>query len=115
MIHDFWPVSSQPSPSATARVVMAAVSLPASRSDRPYENIASPAATGVRYRFFMSSDAASSNGMVPSLLTAGISELEAHARATSSMTMHVASASAPTPPYSSGMCGAWKSDFTSAS
>src|SRR4051794_35185248 len=31
------------------------------------------------------------------------------------MTMHVASASAPAPPYSSGMCGAWKSLRTSAS
>ena len=44
-----------------------------------------------------------------------MSELEAHARATSSITMHVARASAPTPPYSSGMCGAWKSPLTSAS
>ena len=35
--------------------------------------------------------------MVPSLLTAGISEDDAHARATSSMTMHVASASSPGP------------------
>ena len=35
--------------------------------------------------------------MVPSLFTAGTSELEAHARATSSMTITVASASAPDP------------------
>ena len=35
--------------------------------------------------------------MVPSLLTAGISEDDAHARATSSMTMHVASASSAGP------------------
>ncbi len=48
MIHDFWPVSTQPSPSGVARVFMDAVSLPASRSDRPYENIASPLATGGR-------------------------------------------------------------------
>ena len=53
--------------------------------------------------------------MVPSLLTAGISEEDAQTRATSSMTMQVASASAPTPSYSSGMCGAWKSEATSAS
>ena len=53
--------------------------------------------------------------MVPSLLTAGISEVEAQARATSSMTMQVASASAPAPPYSSGMCTAWKSALRSAS
>ena len=53
--------------------------------------------------------------MVPSLFTAGISEEDAQTRATSSMTMQVASASAPTPSYSSGMCGAWKSDATRAS
>ena len=48
-------------------------------------------------------------GIVPSLFTPGISDDEAHARATSSMTMQVASASAPAPPYSSPMCGAAKS------
>ena len=53
--------------------------------------------------------------MVPSLLTAGMSEDDAQTRATSSMTMQVASASAPTPPYSSGMCGAKKSLATRAS
>src|SRR5690606_1068456 len=63
----------------------------------------------------MSSFAASSSGVVPSLLTAGISEDEAQTRATSSMTMQVASASAPTPSYCSGMCGAWKSAARSAS
>ena len=40
---------------------------------------------------------------MPSLFTAGISEEDAQARATSSMRMQVASASAPAPPYSSGM------------
>src|SRR4051812_45977325 len=54
-------------------------------------------------------------GMVPSLLTPGISDDEAHARATSSMTMQVASASAPAPPYSSPMWGAAKSEAASAS
>ncbi len=62
-----------------------------------------------------SSDAESSSGIVPSLFTAGISEVEAQARATSSITMQVASASAPAPPYSSGMCTAWKSALRSAS
>ena len=42
---------------------------------------------------------------MPSLFTAGISDDEAHTRATSSITMQVASASAPTPSYSSGTCG----------
>ena len=53
--------------------------------------------------------------MVPSLLTAGMSDAEASTRATSSITMQVASASAPTPSYSSGMCGAKKSEATRAS
>ncbi len=50
-----------------------------------------------------------------SLLTAGISDDAAQARAISSITMTVASASAPTPPYVSGTCGAWKSAARSAS
>jgi len=54
-------------------------------------------------------------GIVPSLLTLGMSEEAAQARATSSITMQVARASAPAPPYSSAMCGAAKSDAASAS
>ena len=53
--------------------------------------------------------------MVPSLFTAGISEDDAQTRATSSMTMQVATESAPSPPNSSGMCTAWKPERTSAS
>ena len=62
----------------------------------------SPAASFVRYRVLSSSEPDRITGMEPSLFTAGISEDEPHTRATSSMTMHVASASAPWPPYSSG-------------
>ncbi len=62
-----------------------------------------------------SSEAASTSGIVPSLFTAGISDDDAQTRATSSITMQVASASAPTPSYSSAMCGAWKSLATNAS
>ena len=91
------------------------MSLPASRSDRPYENAASPLATAGRYRALSSSEPASSKGIVPSLLTPGMREDEAQTRATSSITMQVDNASAPTPPYSSGMCGAWKSPATKAS
>jgi hypothetical protein len=40
---------------------------------------------------------------------------DAHTRATSSTTIAEATASAPTPPYSSGTCGAWKSEATRAS
>ena len=62
-----------------------------------------------------SSEPAICTGSEPSLLTAGISDEDTHARATSSMTSTVASASAPAPPYSSGTCGAWKSAASSAS
>lgn len=99
------PSSTHASPSRTARVRIAAASLPASASDRQYENTASPRATGGRYRPHSSTDRASSSGTVPSLFTAGMSDEEAHARATSSITMAVASASAPTPPKATGMCG----------
>ena len=44
--------------------------------------------------------------IVPSLLTPGISDEDAHTRATSSTTMQLATASAPWPPYSSGTCTA---------
>ncbi len=53
--------------------------------------------------------------MVPSLLTAGISEADASTRATSSMTMQAATESAPWPPYSSGTWTALKPDAFSAS
>ena len=49
------------------------------------------------------------------MLTAGISEDDAQARAISSITIATARASPPTPPYSSGTCGAWKSAARSAS
>ena len=62
-----------------------------------------------------SSDPASITGSDPSLFTAGIRLEDTHARATSSITSAVASASAPAPPYSSGTCGAWKSAAVSAS
>ncbi len=52
---------------------------------------------------------------MPSLFTAGISAELAHARATSSMMIAVASASAPSPPYTSGMCAACSPAPVSAS
>ncbi len=63
----------------------------------------------------IASDPPRITGIEPSLLTAGMREALASARATSSMTMQVASASAPTPSYSSGTCGAKKSLATKAS
>ncbi len=65
--------------------------------------------------FFNASDPARMIGIVPSLLTAGISEDEAHTRATSSITIAVAMESAPAPPYASGMWVAWNPARTNAS
>jgi len=84
------------------------VSEPASRSESAYAAIASPLATDGSTICLSSSDPASSSPIVPSLLTPGISEDDAQTRATSSITMQVATASAPWPPYSSGMCTALK-------
>ncbi|CAM5705920.1 hypothetical protein SGLAM104S_09560 [Streptomyces glaucescens] len=50
------------------------------------------------YFFFSSSEPERITGSEPSLFTAGISEEDAQTRATSSMTITVASASAPAPP-----------------
>lgn len=77
---------------------MPAASEPASGSDRQYENIASPWASGRRYFCFSSSEPDRTTGSEPSLFTAGISDEEAQTRATSSMTITVARASAPAPP-----------------
>ncbi len=52
--------------------------------------------------------------MVPSLLTAGIRDEEPQTRATSSMTMQVATESAPWPSYSSGTWMALNPEFTRA-
>ena len=53
-------------------------------------------------------------GIEPSLFTAGISDDDAQTRATSSITITVLTASAPAPPYSSGMCTALKPEAVRA-
>ncbi len=115
VIQRFTPLRIQWSPSRTALVFMPAASEPASGSERQYENIASPLASGVRYFFFSSSPPERITGREPSLFTAGMREEETQARATSSITMTVARASAPAPPYSSGTCTACRSFATRAS
>jgi hypothetical protein len=55
-------------------------------------------ASGGRYFALTSSFAARMSGRLPSSVTAGISDDEAHTLATSSMRRQVASASAPAPP-----------------
>ena len=114
VIHALPPLRIQSSPSWRARVRMAAASDPASRSDRAYEAIA-PSAIPGRTCCLRSSPPARIRPIVPSLFTAGISEDEPHTRATSSMTMHAATESAPCPPYSSGTWTALKPEALSAS
>ena len=88
------PLMIQSSPSALARVRMAAASLPASRSESAYDAIL-PSAISESTFFFRSSEPRRISPMVPSLLTAGISDAEASTRATSSMTMQAATESPP--------------------
>ena len=57
--------------------------------------MASPEAMAGSTFFFSSSEPRRIRPMVPSLLTAGISDAEASTRATSSMTMQAATESAP--------------------
>ena len=109
------PLSTHSSPSARARVRIAAASLPASRSDSAYDATASPAAIVGSTCFLSSSEPRISRPMVPSLLQIGISDDDAHTRATSSMTMQAATESPPWPPYSSGMWIAANPDDVSAS
>ena len=108
VIQHFVPLSTQPSPSATALVRMAAASEPASRSESAYEIIASPDAIEGSTSCLSSWDPDSRIGVEPSLFTAGIKDDDAQTLATSSMTITVATASAPAPSNSSGMCTAWK-------
>jgi hypothetical protein len=60
--------------------------------------MADPSAIGGRNRCFCSSVPANSSGRVASLLTAGISEVEAQTRATSSTSRQWVIESAPAPP-----------------
>ena len=108
VIQHFVPLSTQPSPSATALVRMAEASEPASRSESAYEIIASPDAIEGSTSCLSSWDPDSRIGVEPSLFTAGIKDDDAQTLATSSMTITVATASAPAPSNSSGMCTAWK-------
>ena len=113
VIQDFCPLSTQSSPSGAARGTASTPCRcrpPARTARRRTSPRRGPPAAGSGA--LTSSTAARISGIVPSLLTAGISEDDAQPRATSSITMQVASASAPTPSYCSGMCGAWKSAAT---
>src|SRR6266545_2615552 len=75
------PFSTHSSLSARARVRIAAASLPASRSERAYDAIASPAPTDGSTCFLRSSEPRRMRPIVPSLLQIGIIEEDAHTRA----------------------------------
>ena len=113
MIHFLLPLRTQPSPERSTFVRSAAASDPASDSDKQYEK-PSPLAKRGSQRFFCSSLPPSSKGTEPSLFTAGMSDEDPHTRATSSIMITAASASAPSPPNSVGTCAAYKPFFTSA-
>ena len=98
VIQHLAPLSTQSSPSARARVRIDAGSLPASRSESAYDAIASPEASVGSTCFFNSSEPCTIRPIVPSLLTPGINDDDPHTRATSSITMHAATESAPCPP-----------------
>ena len=89
------PLRIQSSPSALARVRIDAASLPASRSLNAYDAIAPSEASDGNTCFFSSSEPRRIRPMVPSLFTAGINDADASTRATSSITMHAATESAP--------------------
>src|SRR5215207_6153700 len=55
LVQTFWPVTTQPSPSLTARVLSAARSEPASGSEKPWHQISSAERIGARKRSFCSS------------------------------------------------------------
>ena len=101
---EFYSVIAQGDPSLRTKGMTAFVvekSDPASDSDKQYEK-PSPFAKRGSQRFFCSSLPPSSNGTEPSLLTAGISDDDPHTRATSSIIITAARASAPSPPNSVG-------------
>src|ERR1700753_1811669 len=97
VIQAFAPLRIQSSPSALARVFIDAASLPASRSLSAYDAIKPSLAIVGSTCFFSSSEPRRIRPIVPSLLTAGISDAEASTRATSSITMQAATESAPWP------------------
>ena len=55
LVQTFWPVTTQSSPSLTARVLSAARSEPASGSEKPWHQISSADRIGLRKRSFCSS------------------------------------------------------------
>ena len=107
------PLITQLSPIRSALVLSAEASEPASDSDKQYEKPAPLASCG-NQRSFCSLLPPKISGNEPSLFTAGISDEDAHTRATSSIIITTASASAPSPPNSVGTCAALKPALRSA-
>src|SRR5688572_32533363 len=102
LVHTFWPVTTQPSPSLTARVLSAARSEPASGSEKPWHQISSADRIGARKRPFCSS--------LPWAITVGppiaspstLASGGALVRTISSLKIACSTRVAPRPPDSSG-------------
>ena len=113
VIQDLEPLRIHSLPSAVARVRIAAACAPASRSGSAYD-ASCPFAMSGSTLCFSSSELSRIRAIVPSLFAAGISDEDPRTRATSSITMQVATESAPWPPYASGTWIALKPDALSA-
>ncbi len=98
----FVPVITYSSPSATARVRMAAASEPASASVRAKAMSLRPVARSGNQRARCSSSPASRRGSAPSSWTARMSPVVAQARLSCSIARQTVRRSAPTPPWDSG-------------
>ncbi len=92
--HDLVPLRTHSSPSRAARVRNATASEPASRSDSAYDAVCPPTMSGNTV-CLSSSDPLRIRPVVPSLFATGMNEEEPQTRATSSITMQVATESAP--------------------
>ena len=83
-VQTFWPVTTQSSPSLTARVFSAARSEPASGSLKPWHQISSPDRIGSRKRSFCSSVPQSISVGPPMSMPSAFAGSGARARASSS-------------------------------
>ena len=106
LVQTFWPVTLQPSPSRTARVLSAARSEPASGSEKPWHQISSADRIGPRKRSFCSSVPHAISVGPPSSSPSTLAGSGARARPSSSKKIADSVSVAPRPPCSTGQCGA---------
>ena len=102
LVQTFCPVTRQPSPSGTARVLSAARSEPASGSENPWHQISSPERIGPRNRSFCSSVPQTISVGPPSRMPSTLAASGARARPSSSKKIADSVSVAPRPPCSTG-------------